>query len=92
MPNRKSTVPARSGRLAVTYVHGMVSGYSAYMGMDTDHGIAVIVLSNSFNWDDKVGHNLVIRLSEAFASGSCGVPANRTRPAAECAFRQGEWQ
>ncbi|MEI7732727.1 MAG: serine hydrolase domain-containing protein [Verrucomicrobiota bacterium] len=54
-----------AGRVKITYIHGMVAGYTAYMGMDTERGVAVVVLSNTFNWNEKVGHNLMLRLSEA---------------------------
>lgn len=58
------------GQLAVTYKHAMVAGYSAYIGMNTGQRIAVVVLCNTFNWTDKIGHNLVLRLSGA------GLPAH----------------
>jgi len=47
----------------ITYKHGMTSGYSAYIGMDMSKKIAVVVLCGSFNWNDKIGHNLLLRLS-----------------------------
>jgi CubicO group peptidase (beta-lactamase class C family) len=49
----------------ITYKHGMASGYNAYIGMDVSKKIAVIVLCSSFNWNDKIGHNLLLRLSHA---------------------------
>jgi CubicO group peptidase (beta-lactamase class C family) len=51
------------GKSTILYKHGMVSGYNAYVGLDPDTRIAVIVLCNTFNWNDKVGHNLVRRLA-----------------------------
>jgi hypothetical protein len=58
----------------IIYMHGMVSGYDAYIGMDADTQSAVVVLCNSFNWDDRIGHNLLLRLSGAVrgASGRSG--------------------
>jgi hypothetical protein len=53
------------GRLTITYVHGFVSGYTAYIGMDVDRRIAVVVLANNFTWNDHVGHNLLLRLAGA---------------------------
>jgi CubicO group peptidase (beta-lactamase class C family) len=47
----------------ITYKHGMASGYSAYIGMNMSKNIAVVVLCSSFNWNDKIGHNLLLRLS-----------------------------
>ncbi len=48
----------------ITYKHGMVAGYSAYIGLNINQNIAVIVLYNTFNWNEKVGHNLILRLSK----------------------------
>ena len=56
------------GRSVILYKHGMVSGYNAYVGMEPDTRVAVVVLCNTFNWNDKIGHNLVLRLSGAFAA------------------------
>ena len=53
------------GRLTITYVHGLVAGYAAYIGMDVDRGIAVVVLANNCNLDDHVGHNLLLALADA---------------------------
>lgn len=47
----------------ITYKHGMTSGYSAYIGMDMAKKIAIVVLCSSFNWNDKIGHNLLLRLA-----------------------------
>ena len=55
----------------ITYKHGMISGYSAYMGMDMSKKIAVVVLCSSFNWNDKIGLNLLLRLSHASDHLSC---------------------
>jgi CubicO group peptidase (beta-lactamase class C family) len=52
-------------RLEVIYKHGMVAGYSAYIGMEPASGIVVVALYNTFSWDDKLGHNLLLRLSRA---------------------------
>ena len=49
----------------ITYKQGMASGYSAYIGMNMSKNIAVVVLCASFNWKDKIGHNLLLRLSNA---------------------------
>ena len=53
-----------NNRYVITYKHGMVSGYSAYIGLNTGQHIAVVVLYNTFNWDEKIGHNLILRLSK----------------------------
>jgi hypothetical protein len=57
--------PYDGGRLAITYIHGFVAGYTAYIGMAVDRRIAVIVLVNTHSWDDHVGHNLLLRLAGA---------------------------
>jgi len=51
----------------ITYKHGMTSGYSAYIGMDMANKIAVVVLCSSFNSNDKIGHNLLLRFPHASA-------------------------
>jgi CubicO group peptidase (beta-lactamase class C family) len=56
------------GRLEIIYKHGMVSGYSAYIGMNPSTRTAVVALSNSYRWDDKIGHNLILRLSGSLLS------------------------
>jgi CubicO group peptidase (beta-lactamase class C family) len=53
------------GQEALIYKQGMVSGYSAYIGLNTRHQIAVVVLYNNFFWREKVGHNLLLRILEA---------------------------
>ncbi|MGD1083284.1 MAG: serine hydrolase domain-containing protein [Verrucomicrobiota bacterium] len=54
-------------RLRVTYKQGVVAGYSAYIGLDTQSHIGVVVLCNTFTWDEEVGHNLILRLSRGLA-------------------------
>lgn len=50
---------------ALIYKQGMVSGYSAYIGLNARHQIAVVVLYNNFFWREKIGHNLLLRILEA---------------------------
>lgn len=49
--------------IQILYKHGMVSGYSAYIGFNPGTRTAVVALYNSFNWDEKIAHNLLVRLS-----------------------------
>ena len=56
------------GRQIITFKDGMLSGYRAYIGMDLNAHVAVVVLNNQFDWDDKIGHNLLLRLSGAYGS------------------------
>lgn len=51
--------------LAITYQIGLVAGYTSYIGLDREHGTAVVVLQNSFNWTGSIGHRLLIRLAQA---------------------------
>jgi CubicO group peptidase (beta-lactamase class C family) len=57
------------GRVIITFKDGVLAGYCGYLGLNLDKDVAVVVLSNKFNWDDNVGHNLLLRLSGAYAFG-----------------------
>ena len=57
-------------RTSIVYKYGIISGYSAYIGMVPDRRIAVVVLSTSFCLDGKVGHNLLLRWSGALEKRS----------------------
>jgi CubicO group peptidase (beta-lactamase class C family) len=49
----------------IMYMNGIMAGYSSYIGLEADKKIAVVVLYSNFNWQDKIGHNLVLRLANA---------------------------
>lgn len=51
-------------RVTLYYNHGMISGYSAYVGMNLEQRIAVVVLFSNFNWNEKIGHELLLALSD----------------------------
>ncbi|MDP3847108.1 MAG: serine hydrolase domain-containing protein [Pseudomonas sp.] len=54
------------GGRKITYQVGFVAGYSSYLGLDTEHQTAVVVLQNSFNWaNGAIGHSLLLRLPGA---------------------------
>lgn len=53
------------GGQKITYQVGLVGGYSSYLGLDTRHKTAVVVLQNSFNWSNDVGHRLLLRMAGA---------------------------
>ncbi|NDL63810.1 serine hydrolase [Enterobacteriales bacterium SAP-6] len=53
------------GSQKITYQVGFIGGYSSYIGLDTRHKIAVVVLQNSFNWTNNIGHRLLQRMGEA---------------------------
>ena len=48
----------------VTFQVGFVAGYSGYIGLDTTHGSAVVILQNSFNGDLRPGHLLLLRMAQ----------------------------
>jgi CubicO group peptidase (beta-lactamase class C family) len=49
--------------LTITYQVGLVAGYTSYIGLDTKHKNAVVVLQNAFNWQNKIGHQLLWELA-----------------------------
>jgi CubicO group peptidase (beta-lactamase class C family) len=57
---------------------GLVAGYTAYLGVDSVHHSAVVVLQNSFNWTDHVGHRLLTRIARSYPA-SVAVPVMATR-------------
>jgi len=42
---------------------GFVAGYSSYIGLDVKNRTGVVVLQNSFNWTNSIGHRLLLRIS-----------------------------
>ena len=47
----------------IIFQYGIISGYSAYIGVIPDKKIGVVVLTNNFNWDDFIGHTLLLTLA-----------------------------
>ncbi|MEO3989809.1 serine hydrolase domain-containing protein [Pseudocitrobacter cyperus] len=47
------------------YQSGFIGGYSSYIGLDKQHGNAIVVLQNSFNWQNDIGHRLLLRMAVA---------------------------
>jgi hypothetical protein len=45
----------------IAYQVGLVAGYASYIGLDIANRTAVVILQNSFNWDLRVGHLLLLR-------------------------------
>lgn len=68
------------GRSSTISRIGVVGGYCAYFGMDTEKRVAVAVLGNNFNWTDKVGHKLLLRLGETNAISSLASGPRSTAP------------
>lgn len=48
----------------ITYQVGFVAGYSSYIGLDLRHRTGVVVLQNSFNWTNTIGHRLLLRIAK----------------------------
>src|ERR1700722_14698178 len=53
--------------VCLRYFHeqDVVTGYNSFPGLDTRHRIAVVVLRNTFSWDDSIGGRLLVRLGRA---------------------------
>jgi CubicO group peptidase (beta-lactamase class C family) len=47
----------------VTYQVGYIGGYSSYIGFDKQNQNAVVVLQNSFNWSNYLGHTILSQLA-----------------------------
>ncbi len=51
-----------------TYIHykyGVIAGFSCYIGIHIATKSAIVVLKNNFNWEDSIGHNLLLRMALA---------------------------
>jgi|FLOH01.1.fsa_nt_gi CubicO group peptidase (beta-lactamase class C family) len=49
-----------------TYIHfkyGVIAGFSCYMGMELKSKTAIVVLKNNFNWEDKIGHQILLEMA-----------------------------
>lgn len=47
----------------ITYQVGYIGGYSSYIGFDKKNQNAVVVLQNSFNWSNYLGHTILSQLA-----------------------------
>lgn len=47
------------GTQKITYQVGYIGGYSSYIGFDKEQQNAVVVLQNSFNWSNYIGHAIL---------------------------------
>jgi len=68
------------GGETITYQIGIVAGYTSYLGIDLARHTAVVVLQNAFNWDNSVGHKILLRLAHI-------APAEELTPAVRPARR-----
>ena len=51
------------GQQKITYQVGYIGGYSSYIGFDKANQNAVVVLQNSFNWSNYIGHAILKRIA-----------------------------
>jgi CubicO group peptidase (beta-lactamase class C family) len=49
----------------ITHQLGIVAGYTGYLGLDVAHRTAVVVLQNTFNWNESIGSRLLVRMGRA---------------------------
>lgn len=54
----------------ITYQVGFVAGYSSYIGLDVKSRTGIVVLQNSFNWTNSIGHRLLLRIAKQKSSRS----------------------
>jgi CubicO group peptidase (beta-lactamase class C family) len=52
------------GQQKITYQVGYIGGYSSYIGFDKQTQNAVVVLQNSFNWSNYIGHAVLRHVAE----------------------------
>lgn len=68
----------------LVYQSGFIGGYASYIGMDIRHKNAIVVLQNSFNWDNDIGHRMLLRLAETEdRKGQCPAMVATSYPAAK---------
>ena len=63
-----------NGNPPIAFQYGLISGYSAYVGVVPERDIGVVVLTNNFNWDDYIGHSLLLLLANRKAAQSARSP------------------
>ncbi|WP_310608656.1 serine hydrolase domain-containing protein [Buttiauxella brennerae] len=62
------------GEQSITYQVGYIGGYSSYIGIDRANHFAVVVLQNSFTWQNNLGHSVLRQmLEEPRNSATCRV-------------------
>lgn len=53
------------GNPYVYYQYGVNSGHTTFVGIDTEHRIAVVVMQDTFNWSETTGRELLRRIAIA---------------------------
>jgi CubicO group peptidase (beta-lactamase class C family) len=67
--------------IPLAYQTGVMAGFTSYLGLDLEHKTAVVVLQNSLNWTDHIGHKLLLRMARA-ADGRGGAASGSRSPVA----------
>ncbi|WP_312073364.1 serine hydrolase domain-containing protein [Atlantibacter sp.] len=52
------------GENNITWQVGYIGGYSSFIGFDRQHGNAVVVLQNAFNWSNYIGMTLLVDMAQ----------------------------
>ncbi|WP_417760519.1 serine hydrolase domain-containing protein [Shewanella sp.] len=60
----------------ILYQSGFIGGFSSYIGMDKRLNTAVVVLQNSFNWNNNIGHRMLLRMAKSHDALACQTPAS----------------
>ena len=47
----------------IYYKYGVIAGFSCYIGMELNNKIAIVVLKNNFNWEDRIGHQMLLNMT-----------------------------
>lgn len=63
--------PDPLGNPNVHYQYGVNSGHTTFVGIDTENRIAVVVMQDTFNWQEAVGRDLLLRI--ASGQKQCGL-------------------
>lgn len=58
----------------ILYQSGFIGGFSSYIGMDKRLKTAVVVLQNSFNWNNNIGHRMLLRMAKSSDALACQTP------------------
>ncbi len=58
----------------ILYQSGFIGGFSSYIGMDQRLKTAVVVLQNSFNWNNNIGHRMLLRMAKSSDALACQTP------------------
>lgn len=63
----------------VVHKNGMIGGYHSFIGLNPESGTAVVVLSNTFSFKDKIGGNLTARIVQGLAGTQAGSADKKRR-------------